>query len=203
MLRITGGRWRGRRLKTPRGEALRPLRGRLREALFSIVSAYVPDARVLDLFSGTGAVGIEALSRGAAYAAFVEQNPAHARLIEQNLALAQPVSWRLYRGSVLSVLPTLPDRGEAPFDLIYIGAPYNQGLTEKTLSILAARPAVMASNALIVAETHSREELPDRMGGLVLARRRTYGVTTFWFFRPDAGASEQPDARQGWEPEGR
>lgn len=193
-----GGRWRGRKLKTPAGEAARPLRGRLREALFSILAADVPDARVLDLFAGTGAIGIEALSRGAAFAAFVEQNAAHARLIEENLAAAEPGTWAVHRGAATAVVARLAQHGERAFDIVYLGAPYQRGLTEPALRALAAAPGLLQPGAIVVAETQARESLDERYGALTLQRRRDYGVTSFWFFAnlPEAAAARDaaPDS---------
>jgi 16S rRNA (guanine(966)-N(2))-methyltransferase RsmD len=182
-MRIIGGQHRGRNLKSPKGKAARPLRGRLREALFSILAMDVPDARVLDLFSGTGAVGIEALSRGARFAAFVEQNPTHARLIKQNLETIEDEEyWRVINSDVLHTIPVLSAEGIEPFHIVYLGAPYNQGLTDKALALLGDNTELLGSGAICIAETHTDEVLPEQFGSLKLYRRKTYGITTFSFY---------------------
>jgi 16S rRNA (guanine966-N2)-methyltransferase len=164
---------------------VRPLRGRLREALFSILAPALPEARVLDLFAGTGAIGIEALSRGADFALFVEQRAVHARLIKENLAAMglPPESWRVHRGAAPACFWMLAD-AEDLFDIVYSGAPYNRGLTAPVLEALGSKGAatLLSESAIIVAETHSREVLAERFGALTLYRRKSYGITTFWFY---------------------
>src|SRR5690606_41956189 len=116
-MRVIGGSRRGLRLAARPGRATRPAADRVKEALFNILAARVPGARVLDLFAGTGALGIEALSRGAASACFVERSPKAARVLRSNVEKAHfQAQARIVAGDVLRVLPRLAEEG-ASFDL--------------------------------------------------------------------------------------
>src|SRR5687768_17626925 len=108
-MRVIAGRYKGRRLKTPTWDGLRPTSDKLRETLFNILAPRIEGARVLDGYAGTGAVGIEALSRGAAHVTFVEQNRRAAALIEQNLAVCGVrQGYTIHCGDVVSALRRLP-----------------------------------------------------------------------------------------------
>ncbi|MGD9123461.1 MAG: 16S rRNA (guanine(966)-N(2))-methyltransferase RsmD, partial [Desulfarculaceae bacterium] len=130
-MRISGGQWRGRRLKTPPGVATRPTSGKVKEALFNILGPVVSGARVADLFAGSGALGLEALSRGAAFCLFVEKNKSALKALEDNLAT-------LAGGKQAQVLAVdairsqrLKERG--PFSLILADPPYDQGLVKRVV----------------------------------------------------------------------
>ena len=167
-MRIVAGQLRGRRLRAPAGPT-RPTADRVREALFSILRD-VSGARVLDLFAGSGALGIEALSRGAAHATFVESGSGPAAVIARNLTdlgLDAPVQRR-------DALAFLRDpRGAGPFDLVFCDPPYDQAprLAARLSELL---PPVLAEDARIVTESDKRSplELP-----FALLRERTYGDT--------------------------
>ena len=176
MLRIIGGTARGRRLSGPGDLRLRPTAERVREAYFNIVAPVVADAVFLDLFAGTGCMGIEALSRGAREAHFVENHPAAARLIRHNLELAGLKGQaRVHRVEVMRWLAAGQVRG----DLIFIDPPYAKG---HAVAALAAVSALLAPGGSAVAETGSREDLPGRVGDLVMTRRERYGDTILSFF---------------------
>ena len=152
-MRIVGGKFRGRILKGPSSNAIRPTSDRLRESIFNIlVHAYadpITDARVLDLFAGTGALGLEALSRGAKYALFVEEAAEARALIRENVeALALTGATKIFRRDAAK----LGDMGPMEsFDLVFCDPPYAQGLGEK--SLVSARDGKwLASSALIVVE---------------------------------------------------
>jgi len=130
-LRIVGGAFRGRILKSPKSDNTRPTTSMLREAVFNICSQQIEGARFLDLFAGSGAMGFEALSRGANFATFIERDSHAAQCIKENAALlGVEAKVQLFKAPVLKVLPRL----EGPYDLIYIDPPYAQ----ETLHILAA-----------------------------------------------------------------
>lgn len=175
MLRITGGTARGRRLAGPGGLRLRPTAERVREAYFNIVAPLVEGAVFLDLFAGTGCVGIEALSRGARAVCFVEKHPAAARLIQENLELAG-FTGRVHRAEVMRWLAAGP---VGPCDLVYIDPPYGRG---QALAALAGVGRVLAPGGLVTAETGRREDVPDRVGNLALTRRECYGDTVLSFY---------------------
>jgi 16S rRNA (guanine966-N2)-methyltransferase len=166
-VRVVAGEFKGRRLRAPRGMHTRPTADRVREALFSILGD-VSGAQVLDLYAGTGALGIEALSRGAASALFVERDPRAAAAIEHNLrslGLEQPVR----RQDALRFLA----RGEGTYDLVFCDPPYDS--VPRIAGPLAERlPALLARGARIVTESDKRTPLEL---GFPLLAERTYGDT--------------------------
>src|SRR6187200_2387311 len=152
-MRIVGGRLRGRLLAAPASQAIRPTTDRLRESLFNIlVHAYddpVTDARVLDLFAGTGALGLEALSRGAAFALFVDEGSEARSLIRQNVETfgAGGMS-RLFRRDATRMGPAAPN---APFSLVFCDPPYGKDLAPKALAA-CAEGGWLSPGALVVVE---------------------------------------------------
>lgn len=157
-------------LVEPRGVRLRPTSGLVREAIFNIIGDRVDGARVLDLYAGTGALGIEALSRGAAHATFVEGEAACIEAILQSLSRAGfPDRATVMRGR----LPAAAKRLESSsFDLIFLDPPYSEEGAEETL-MEAAR--LLAPSGMVVFEHGSRYNPPERPGGLRMAERRVYG----------------------------
>ncbi|MCF6291020.1 MAG: 16S rRNA (guanine(966)-N(2))-methyltransferase RsmD [Desulfobacterales bacterium] len=191
-MRIISGIAKGRRLKTParhqgrpQGKPrIRPTSDRAREAIFNIIGSRVIDATVLDLFAGTGALGLEALSRGAGFALFVDQDREALALIACNIELCRfSDRTRIIRADLIkgfsSVCPQAPVDG---FDLVFIDPPYSRGLAETALGQLAADHLV-APAGLVVAEDASGETLPDQITGLALLDQRRYGDTGFWIYR--------------------
>jgi len=182
-MRIVGGRFRGRRLAAPRSPAIRPTSDRLREALFNILAHSYGDpvtgARVLDLFAGTGALGLEALSRGAAFALFVDQGAAARALIRQNVAtLGLGGATRIYRRDATKLGPVHP---LAPFSLAFLDPPYGKGLAEQALA--SARDGRwLAPEALVVVEEAAHAGLKAPEGFEELERRR-YDDTELVFLR--------------------
>jgi 16S rRNA (guanine966-N2)-methyltransferase len=184
-MRIIGGHDRGRRLRAPRGLETRPTADRVRVTLFAVLGPAVRGARVLDLFAGTGAVGIEALSRGAARVVFVEKDPAALRALRANLAAlgASRVSARVVAGDVLRVLPELPAH-EAPFDLIFIDPPYATTLAGRTLATLVATRVCRPSGEVVVQHS-TRDALPSVDGLAAHRRARRFGDTALTFLRAE------------------
>ena len=189
-MRITGGSARGRRLAAPGSgrDLIRPTCDRVREALFNLLGARPRGSRVLDLFAGTGALGIEALSRGAEFALFVDRSLTAGRLIETNLraCLAHPaaafVRLNLATAANLAPLGAGLEPGIA-FDLVFLDPPYRQHLAERLLPLL--EPAgLLAPGALVVVEEHARVDLPAQSGLLTLVDQRRYGETGLWLYRP-------------------
>jgi 16S rRNA (guanine966-N2)-methyltransferase len=167
-LRVVAGEYKGRRLKAPRGARTRPTADRVREALFSILGD-VSGARVLDLYAGSGALGIEALSRGAAAATFVDSDREAVAAIRANLETVGASGVEVLRRDVSRFL----DRGSGPYDLVFADPPYDLGsrLAEPLSEQL---PAVLAENARIVTESDKRDPL---LLALPLVSERTYGDT--------------------------
>ena len=171
-MRVIAGRWGGRRLQAPRGDATRPTSDRVREALFSVLADRVEDARVLDLFAGSGALGIEALSRGAAEATFVDSAPAAIRALKANLdALGADAEVR--RSDARRFLGSASVAARH-YDLVFLDPPYR--LAGRLGSELAAAlPAVLAPGAVVVVESDRRAPLD--LEELPLIDERRYGDT--------------------------
>jgi 16S rRNA (guanine966-N2)-methyltransferase len=177
-MRVIAGEWRGRPLKAPPGAATRPTSDRVREALFSILAGTVPGARVLDLFAGSGALGIEALSRGASEATFVDDAAPAIRAIEANLKAVRSAA-EVRRTDALRFLGAASDRG-AQYDLVFLDPPYRQA--ERLAPALSeALPAVLAPGAVAVAESDRRAPLDLT---LPLHDERRYGDTLIRFYGP-------------------
>lgn len=175
--RIAGGRWRGRALDVPRGA--RPTSARAREALFDILQDSIRGSRFLDLFAGSGAVGLEALSRGASAAVFVE---GESRVLEKNLSTfgAEPEEFEVVRDDARTALSALAGRG-ATFDFVFADPPYSlEGALSKRLG------ALLAPGGRLVVQTDSGASAPE-FPGLSRLDRRAYGRNVFWFFGRPAG----------------
>ena len=179
-VRITGGTHRGRVLRSPRATNLRPTSDRVRGALFSILGVDAVDgARVLDLYAGTGALGIEALSRGAMFVDFVEVNARLARQIRENLAeLSLAERGRVHRARVGSVLESLCDT----YDLVFADPPYDVDDWEPLMNRLQER-RLLAEGALITAEHRYNTVLAKQFGKLTLWTSRRYGDTSISIYR--------------------
>jgi len=180
-MRIVAGTFRGRRLHAPKGREIRPTSDRVREAIFSIIGPAVVAARVLDLFAGTGALGLEALSRGATEAVFVDQSVHAVRLIRSNIELCGVQDRvNVIHGLVNQALRRLAGRGEA-FDLVFMDPPYGEGSVHKTLSNLGG---LARSGALVVAEHGVRDllPLPGEHQEWSKIQERRYGDTAVSFF---------------------
>jgi len=190
---VIAGEAKGRRLTGIRSSAIRPTSDRVREALFSALGAAVPGARVLDLYAGSGALGIEALSRGAASAVFVDSDREAVAAIRANLALTGTDD----RASVvrLSVASFLAAGRHGPFDLVFLDPPYAQGPPVQDLEALVAG-GLLDGGASVVLETRGPELIPP-VEGLAVVSRRRYGDTTLVFLRP-SGPERVPE--QGPEP---
>jgi 16S rRNA (guanine(966)-N(2))-methyltransferase RsmD len=179
-MRVISGSAKGRTLKSVPGEGTRPITDRVKESLFNILGADVRDARFLDLFAGTGGVGIEALSRGAKEAVFVEQGRDALATLRANLAITKLADRaRVVRADVFSFLAGTP---EAPFDYIYIAPPQYKGLWAQTLRAIDAKPAWLSEDSEIIVQIHPREFEPVSISHLVLADQRKYGSTLLCFY---------------------
>lgn len=200
MIRITGGELRGREIRAPSHDRTRPTGSKLRQALFNSLQGIVDGATVLDLFAGSGALGFEALSRGAARVVFVEASRPAARLIEQNArelgvrervqVLAQKLGDELEsRGPRLATL--------GPFDLVLADPPYAAGWERKLVADLAWGKLLVPGGRLCIEWGRPQsglEELPERAGFLVKEREKNYGdsvLTTYVMLDPAQGPPEE------------
>jgi 16S rRNA (guanine(966)-N(2))-methyltransferase RsmD len=183
-LRVIAGTAKGRRLLSPRGSRIRPTSDRVKEAVFSIIAAAgvtFPQCAVLDIFAGTGNLGIESLSRGASGAVFVDNHRESVDLIRKNLDLT---GFR-DRGSVIAkdavtALKTLEESGRR-FGIIFIDPPYHHQLQEKVLEFLSTS-SLLDQDSLVIVEHSSREDMPGAFGPLGKFDSRTYGDTAVTFY---------------------
>jgi 16S rRNA (guanine966-N2)-methyltransferase len=179
LIRITGGRLKGRILRTPRTRRLRPSSARLRQALFSHLGENVRDRRVLDLFAGSGALGVEALSRGAGYVLFVEEDRSVAARLRANLReLGLETRSEVRVGRVSELVAQM---GPACFDLVLADPPY--GLAWPEASDWEQLARILSGGGILVLERGRRGEKPEVPVGWVLVRDRAYGDARLLVFR--------------------
>jgi len=182
-MRIISGRSKGRVLASPKGQAIRPTSDRVKESIFNILQDKMAGKVVLDLFAGTGNLGIEALSRGAKKAIFVEKERQALRLIQRNLTqFGLEERSEILPGEVKRAIGILKQRGEC-FDLILMDPPYERGLIRKTLMELNSQQ-ICHKDSILVIEHNRREPLPHLMDGWNIIRQRRMGDTVISFLTP-------------------
>lgn len=177
-MRVIAGAYKGRNLKSPPSLRVRPTSDRLRETLFNVIAARVPDSRFLDLCAGSGAVGIEALSRGAARATFVDRSRRSCQLIEANLELCRvPEEQKeIYCAEATEFLR----HNVARWDLIFFDPPYREDYL-KTLELIGASN-LLNNDGLLIVEHHHKTELPETIGNLRRARVLKQGDSSLSFY---------------------
>jgi 16S rRNA (guanine(966)-N(2))-methyltransferase RsmD len=182
-MRVTGGTSRGRRLAGPRGHGVRPTRGLVKEALFNILAERVPGARFLDLFAGTGTIGIEALSRGARQVTFVESSQAVCRMLRANIrtcgledrAEIRPIP-------VARFLKQRFNQADQTYDIVFVDPPYHTEEGKKILPSLG-RGVIIQLDGVVVIEHFHKTRLADRIGQLALGKSYRYGDTRLSVYR--------------------
>jgi 16S rRNA (guanine(966)-N(2))-methyltransferase RsmD len=178
-MRVISGSAKGIQLQAVPGSGTRPISDRVKEALFNILGAGIVDARFLDLFAGTGGVGIEALSRGAAQVVFVEKQHKATRIIRANLMRTKlQTNAHVVQADVFKFLA----RETEPFDLVYIAPPQYLGLWSKTLLTLEANPGWLAPGGLAIVQIFPKELEPLELATLELIEKRKYGSTLLCFY---------------------
>jgi 16S rRNA (guanine966-N2)-methyltransferase len=179
-LRIISGRFRGRRIRTIEGKGTRPMTDRVRENLFNIISTEISGSRFLDLFAGSGAVGIEALSRSASDVVFVESDARWSSLIDVNIQSLhlETVSENIQMDAYRAIKMFADDSRK--FDIIFVGAPYDEDHHNRILSLIV-KSNVIEADGLIILQYRSGDNL-DLPAGLN-ADTRNYGITTLAFIR--------------------
>ena len=178
-MRVISGKARGVQLKTPDGMATRPTADRVKEALFSIIQFDIPTAKVLDLFGGTGQLGIEALSRGAVSAVFVDESEAACKLIRENLRRSKLDSQgRVVRGDYMAYLKSCREK----FDIILLDPPYAEVFLENSLKIISEID-ILQSGGIIVAERPLGKELPWEFEGYTRSKDYKYGKVLLTIYR--------------------
>jgi len=179
-VRVIAGTARGRRLRLVPGEGTRPITDRVKEALFNILGADIRGASILDLFAGTGSVGIEALSRGAARAVFVDIHLRAVETIQANLELTRLNDRaQVIRGDAFGYLRSGSSR---PSDYVYLAPPQYQGVIPKVLTAIDGRPSVVNPDGWVIAQLDPHEELQVSLQHLVEIDRRRYGNTVLVFY---------------------
>jgi len=181
-MRVTAGAERGRKLRAPRGATTRPTGAKVREAIFNILGPLSPDA-VLDLYAGTGSLGIEALSRGASRATFVERDGRALSALHRNLRefdLAGRA--RVMDGSVTAALHRLSDEKAEKFTCVFVDPPYAAGEVEPVLALLSGGQ-LLDCGAVVIVEHDRRHLPPEQAGALGMVDRRFYGDTGLSFYR--------------------
>ena len=184
-MRVVTGEAKGRKLKAPKTKGTRPIIDRVKTALFDILSVRVEDARFLDLFAGTGSVGIEALSRGAGSATFIEMNYKVLQIVRENLQITGLAD----RAEVLhtDAFKFLQSYGNRRYDIIYVAPPQYQEMAAKALALLDTSPLVSAGGVVIV-QIHPKERAGVAavpLTRLALTDERRYGSTLLMFYQTE------------------
>ena len=196
-MRVIAGRAKGRKLESVPGNAVRPITDRAKEALFSILAYRVQGAHMLDLFGGTGSVGIEALSRGAERVVFVERYPPALKVIGHNLqrtGLAEQAY--VVRGDAFRYLQKA---NIGPFDIIYVAPPQYKGLWLDALTLIDARPDILTPHGLVIVQINPREYEEPNLTHLERVDTRQYGSVQLDFYakKEDDKAADAEEASVG------
>jgi len=180
-MRIVGGKYRGKRIDYPKLGTVRPTQDRVKEALFNVIAKEVPGSVVVELFAGSGSLALEAISRGASRAVFVDINPACLKIIRKNIGSidSQSIS-EVYKADALKAIERFEKRG-VKFNIVFVDPPYHKGLPKKTL-IKLARHDILWQNNIIIIE-HSKRELIPEVEGINLLMQRQYGDTVLSYCR--------------------
>ena len=185
-MRITGGHLKGRLLASPKGMNIRPTSDQVREAIFSIIGQFLPEVKVLDLFAGTGSLGLETLSRGASYVVFIDNSPQSLKLIRKNVTLCghQGTSVILnqdLRKGIRRIHHLLKET----FDLVFLDPPYGKNFIPLILGEIQTL-GILSFKSRIVAESSKTEKLPVSFENLEMVDTRSYGDTKISVFAHEA-----------------
>lgn len=180
-MRIIAGDFKGRRLFTPKDSRIRPTTDKVKESIFSMIAAYLEDAVVIDLFSGTGNLGLEAISRGAKRCYFGDKSRESLALTRQNIALCRQEDQAVtILGDFEYVLRKIPEKA----DLVFLDPPYKQGLLRECFHQIA-NLSLLSEEGIIVAEHGAEDPLEDRLSGFVKIKEKIYGTVTISIYRID------------------
>ena len=176
-MRIVSGSARGRKLFAPTGMEIRPTTDKVKEAMFSIIHFDLPGTRVLDLFAGTGQLGLEALSRGASFACFTDASRKAVDLIKKNVqATGFGAQSKVLLCDAYSYLASCGDT----YDIVFLDPPYENSMCEKAAALL---PRVLSGNAIVVCESRPDEPMPAQIGGLCIAKEYKYSNIRLTVYR--------------------
>ncbi len=186
-MQIIAGKYKNRKIATPPNEKIRPVLTRVRKSLFDILEPHLKGAQMLDLYSGTGIMALEAFSRGAASVTSVDMSPVALDLAKSNHAKICPdEDYRILRGNVLETIPRLALQGNQ-FDVIGVTPPYGQNLVNKTLQALDRATALLKEETVIYTQRDKEEEVSLEWQNLEFVRVKKYGRTILEFFLPKEG----------------
>ncbi len=178
-MRIVAGDFKGRKLETPAGNEIRPTSEKVKEAVFSMLSAKLPGAICVDLFAGTGSLGLEALSRGAEKCYFGDHARPAIEIVRRNVAHCKAEEWSVvYFGDYEQVLRKIHE----PVDIFFLDPPYRQGLYEDCFALIDELQ-LLAEDGVIVAEHSTDDAFPDVLGAFVKSKDRRYGSMTISVYR--------------------
>ncbi|MFB3897581.1 MAG: 16S rRNA (guanine(966)-N(2))-methyltransferase RsmD [bacterium] len=189
-MRIIAGIAKSRRLKSVRGQQVRPTSDRVKESVFSILGETVINARILDIFAGTGNLGLEALSRGAQFAVFIDNDSRSIKVIQENIvALGFESTTQVIKGEVLTVLDKI-EKSEVrsqksektAFDLVFLDPPYLKELEVPTIAALI-ESNLLNEKAIVVVEHHKKTEMPEIIRNITRFRQQKYGDTIITFYQ--------------------
>ncbi|EKM0666594.1 16S rRNA (guanine(966)-N(2))-methyltransferase [Cronobacter turicensis] len=187
-IRIIGGQWRGRKLPVPDSPGLRPTTDRVRETLFNWLAPYLVGARCLDCFAGSGALGLEALSRYAADATLLEMERGVAQQLQKNLATLKSSAAKVVNTNTLNFLS---QNGE-PHDIVFVDPPFRKGLLEETLNLLETR-GWLAPQALIYVESEMENGLPPVPASWQLHREKVAGQVAYRLYLRESQGEQNAD----------
>lgn len=199
-MRVIAGTYRSRILKSLKGLALRPTSDRLRETLFNVLGAGVAGSRFVDLFAGTGAIGIEALSRGAAEVVFIENHPPAVTLIRRNLASLgirsgfTVLSADAFRG--LGMLASRKDAAHRGFDYVFLDPPYAAAKDYARVLEFLGTADLLVSGGIVIAEHHRKFDLPEEAGALRRFRVLKQGDAALSFYRRGSAAADENNSAE-------
>jgi 16S rRNA (guanine966-N2)-methyltransferase len=200
VMRIIAGKYKNKKIESPEGIKTRPILVRVRKSLFDILQPYLDNARMLDLFSGSGIMALEAFSRGAAFVMSVDSDAHATKIAETNYKNVCPDKpFRLIRGDVIQMLPRLPFQ-EEPFDIIGVTPPYGNDLANQTLAIIDQNPIWLKPETVIFVQSGYKEDIKVEWQNLEHVRTRKYGKTVMDFFMPfEKEESEQEEPEKSTE----
>lgn len=181
-MRVITGKVKGHRIKAPKGLSTRPTTDRVKESLFNIIGYISENSRVLDLFSGSGNIGIEFLSRGANECYFIENNYTSIKIIKENLENTKflPQSY-VFKNDVNSAIRILGKKGQR-FDYVFMDPPYEKGLVQPTLENIC-KEKILNDNGIVIIEHESQMTLPEKIDNIAKLDTRKYGGTTITFYK--------------------
>ena len=190
-MKIIGGKHKNRNFYMP--GHIRPTQNMTRKAIFDFVGHDLTDISFLELFAGSGAVSLEAISRGAERVVMVERDPKCYEIIRENMDLIlddeEAAKINLMNTDAFAAVKVLAKKGEQ-FDLIFIDPPYEQGQAKKALKLLEAYD-ILHANSLVIIETHKKETLPEQLGRFLLFKQKNYGLTKLWLYELSAEAANE------------